>query len=786
MHAFTQDNCDYKVTGRVLDIDSKEPLPYATVTILNSTNGVVSDEEGNFVLTNICTEEIGLEARFIGYKTVVHHHDFNHYDHNDYNHIFYLAPEENLLESVVVEGETIVGEMKSLSVEKIDRSILNTKSTQSLASVISDIQGVTYNSTGSNVQIPVIHGLYGNRILIVNNGVKHGFQNWGTDHAPEIDITNANNVAVLKGAAGVRYGPEALGGVVVIEGNPLNLSQKMYGSLASGYQTNGQGYHVNGNIGAGYDRFSYHIGGNYVKIGDRKTPDYSLTNTGKEERSATVGFRYHLPKWDFKMYYSYIDQELGLLRASVAESGDLFSQSLAAEEPLFIRDFSYTINEPKQRTTHHLAKLEADWHTELGKFNLLLSQQINRRQEFDVRRSAELPIIDLQLNTTDARLEWFHPALGGLEGNVGIQYFYQNNDNNPGTRTTAFIPNYNTHRFSAYAIESIQRGNNTYEFGLRLDHEYNSARGRELNQDIFRNEFTFTNFTASLGLVRELSEKWQLRSNLGSAWRAPNMAELYSFGQHTFRVQYGLWRYYTDDEGVLRTDRVLTEQDGAGRSEKGYKWINELNYKNNHERFTITAYTHYIENFIFERPIAVIGFLWGPMPAFIYNQTDAFFIGTDLTYSRNFTDAVKGTVGTSYLWNFNVSDNEDLINQPPININSKLSWKTPSFLGLDFSQLTLETSYTFEQFQAPRTITPERLISREVEIGPDSEIFDFKDAPDGYFLGHVTYEWKLGKLGGQFQVRNVLNARYRNYLNQMRYFADEPGINFTAQIKYSF
>ena len=105
---------------------------------------------------------------------------------------------------------------------------------------------------------------------------------------------------------------------------------------------------------------------------------------------------------------------------------------------------------------------------------------------------------------------------------------------------------------------------------------------------------------------------------------------------------------------------------------------------------------------------------------------------------------------------------------------------------MDFSKLSLKTSYTFRQFQVPRTITPEQIISGKAEITPKSEIFDFKDAPDGYFLGHAEYEWKLGKLSGQLQVRNMLNVSYRDYLNQMRYFADEEGINYTVQVNYSF
>ena len=776
------DSCAYEIQGSIIDAETKQPIPFATVMIKNTRHGTVADKYGKFLLGELCEKEYTLVCSSIGYKLVIHHHDVHHDDP-----VIHMASTASELESVVVEGEAIVGDMQSLALDKIDRAQLAAKTTRTLASAIGDIQGVTLTSVGSNVQLPVIHGLYGNRILIINNGVKHGFQNWGTDHGPEIDIASANNISVLKGAAGVRYGPEALAGAVVVEGNPLNLSEKMYGNIASGYQTNGKGYHATANMGAGYEKFSYHVGGNYVRMGDRHTPDYSLTNTGMVERSANAGFRYHLSQWDFKVYYSYVDQDLGLLRSSVAESGDLFARSLNANQPLIIRDFSYDINEPRQDATHHLASLAIDWHSStLGDFALLLSRQNNLRQEFDVRRNAELPIIDLELNTTDTRLEWYHPSFGRLEGTLGLQYFSQNNDNNPGTGTTPFIPNYNTHRFSVFIIESLQKGSNTYELGLRLDHEYNSVRGRETSQAIFRNDYSFTNVTASMGFVRDFSPHWQLRTNLGSAWRTPNMAELYSFGQHGFKTQFGLWRYYTNENGELRTDRVLTEEDEAAEPEKGYKWINELTHQRDGHAFTLTAYAHFIDNFIFDRPVAVIGTIRGPMPVFIYDQADALFAGADLTYSRTFTKTLKGTLGASYLWSQNVRKNEPLINQPPVNINAELSWKTPSFLGLDFSKLTLQASYTFRQFQAPRTVTPEQLINDEVEITPDSEIFDFKDAPEGYFLGHALWEWKYGKLGGQIEVRNILNIAYRDYLNQMRYFADEVGRNFLLTINYKF
>ncbi|MEL7005352.1 MAG: TonB-dependent receptor, partial [Bacteroidota bacterium] len=138
----------------------------------------------------------------------------------------------------------------------------------------------------------------------------------------------------------------------------------------------------------------------------------------------------------------------------------------------------------------------------------------------------------------------------------------------------------------------------------------------------------------------------------------------------------------------------------------------------------------------------------------------------------------------------NVERNEPLINQPPLNLSAELSWETPTFIVLDYSKLTFNTTYTFKQFQAPRTIIPELLDgdleNGEVEVNLESEIFDFKDAPEGYFLADVRWEWKAGRLGGQLEVRNLLNAAYRDYLNQLRLFTDELGRNFLISLNYKF
>ena len=774
------ETCEYSLSGKVLDANTEGPILNAVIKVKGIEKYTTTNAEGAFKIDNLCTKNNTLIISCLGYTNSTKDHEHDSAIH------FYLTQQVTGLNEVVIQAKRRKEKgTATISQVTIGKTEITSNPTQSLAAVLSQQQGVTFMSAGTNVQLPVIHGLYGNRILVLNNGLKHGFQNWGADHAPEIDIASASSITVIKGAAGVRYGPEALGGAIIIEPNPLLLNNPLYAALSTGYQTNGKGYNTNFEIGNGTENWSYFANGNYTRIGNRNTPDYNLTNSGKEEKAFSFGVLHHLDQWDFKMNYSFVDQNLALLRASIANSPDSFIRAINSNEPIIINPFSYAINQPSQTTQHHLAKAEINWwYTQGAKLTLIGGVQLNKRDEFDVRRNAELPIINLDLLTYDYQLEWKHPKWYGLNGLLGAQYFSQNNDNNPGTQTTPYIPNYNTDRISAFAVESFTFGKNMIEAGLRFDLETNDVRGREINQDIFRDHYTFTNFTGSLGYVRQLSENSTFRTNIGTAWRTPNMEELFSFGQHGFKTTFGLLRF-TDTNGKLSTDEVIPLNQSTVHPERGYKFINEFQTSKNGNSHNLTVYSHYIENYVFDRPIGVFGTIRGPMPAFIFDQVDALFFGADYSWKKKWTDKISSVFGASYLWSRNVGDNAPLINQPPISMNVKLKWNQGKIGVFDASRWAIRPSYTFLQFQAPRTITPESLVDKSVELTTDSEIFDFAAATDGYFLLDLSWTFKRKNLSGGISVQNLLNTGYRDYLNQMRYFADESGRNLLFTLKYT-
>ena len=778
------DSCEHSVSGTILDIETKEPIPYVTIKIMGSEKYTTTDLNGDFIINGLCTNNNTIIASCFGYCDSVCE---DYHQHGKSPHI-YLKQDVLELNDVTIHAKKRIEEgVKTVSKSTIELEEIKNNPTQTLASLLSQTEGISFVSTGSNNQLPIIHGLYGNRILVLNNEIKHGFQNWGTDHAPEISLSSAHNITIIKGASGVRYGPEALGGTIIVEPNPLYLNEPLYASVETGYQTNGKGIFTNIESGIGFEKWSYFINGNFTKIGDLHSPDYSLTNTGKEEKYFGFGTRYQHKSIDVKAHYSYVNQNLALLRSSIADSGNAFVNAINSDKPLFIAPFSYDINAPNQKTDHHFLKLKMDWwYADNGKITFKSGTQLNKRQEFDVRRNSDKPIIDLDLITQDYQLEWNHPDWYKLDGLIGVQFFNQDNDNNPGTGTTPLIPNYNTHSFSAFIVESKTFDKNTFEFGSRIDFVSNDVRGRETNQNIYRDQYQFNNITFSLGVVREVSEKTTFRSNLGAAWRTPNMIELYGFGQHGFKTTYGLLRYYVNSDGELKTDKVIKMEDSSVKPEKGYKFINEWQHQNKDNTFKATVYGHYIENFIYNRPLAVLGTIRGPMPAFIYDQSNAVFLGTDFSWKKQWSKQIAGLFGFSYLWSKNIEKNEPLINQPPVTTNYQVTWTKKNVWKFDTSTISIRPSYTFQQYQAPRTIPPEDLIDGSVIITPESEIFDFKAAPEGYFLMDVAWRFQIKNVNASITVQNVFNTAYRDYLNEMRYFADEPGRNFLFTLRYSF
>ncbi len=782
--ALAQSNtCDVKVSGEVVDAVSKEPVAYATIQVVGSSVGVLTDEFGYFELDGLCDQEIDLKIAHLGYKSLVHHHDPDHH-----HHIVHLSPESLQLQGVVIEevkksAGLTSGVSKSISAKELDAYLGG-----NLGDALTTVSGVNAVSNGQNIVKPVVHGLHTNRVLIINNELRHEFQNWGDGHAAEIELSAVDRIEVVKGAATVRYGSEALGGVVKLSDAPLNLHSGFNGQAVMSGRSNGRAAHAAFNLQYGFDAVSLAVHAGTTKQGDLTAADYQLTNTGKQSWEAGLNARFHKGVSDFTLGLSHVQQKLGILRGSVVGNLNDLDTAMRTEPPYFTKDFSYEIGTPYQEVAHSMAKLKGLFLKGEHVFEIIYGLQRNSRKEFDVRRGTNnsLPSINLLLYAQSLSLDWEHPKLAAWKGNAGLQINFTDNNNIAGTNTTPFLPNYNTFKIGGYWIESVALTASTIDLGLRYDFQKSDVRGRDSSNEPYFNELRFENITATVGW-NKVTDHFNISTNLGLAWRAPNMAELYSFGKHQAIIQYGLLRYEIDENGQISTGKILTNEDKNVGSELGYKWVGSVDHQKNKSRLSFTLYANWIKNYIYSRPYGITQTQRGALPYYIYEQTNALLTGFDIDWSVKHNANWQSKFSGDYVYARDVKNDSWFVGIPPAAVKYELLYQKKNEGKVDYWSVGLSPGYIFSQYQAPQVITVGEIIESEGQIlNSATGVFDFLAAPAGYFLLQLNAKVNIKQFQLGLGVYNVTNAKYRSYTNTMRYFADEKGFDLSLDLKYNF
>ena len=277
--------------------------------------------------------------------------------------------------------------------------------------------------------------------------------------------------------------------------------------------------------------------------------------------------------------------------------------------------------------------------------------------------------------------------------------------------------------------------------------------------------------------------------NISSAWRPPHVAELYSVGTHQSAAanEYG---FLLNDS----TNEVLDIDDVSFKTEQAVKFVSTYQHRWNRFTIEIAPYANYIFNYIYLRPMGISQTVRGTYAYFRYTQTDALFLGADLSGVWRVHPFLKVTPKVSLLRASDVSNNDYLVFIPSNWYEVAIRYERPTFGGLKNFFVESKTKYVSRQNRAPRVVTVGEINdAREQGKDPfenDDSNFDFMEAPPGYFLWNVAagvsvkgektqYDFRLGS-------ENLLNTTYREYTNRFRYYADDLGRNFIVSVKCIF
>ena len=752
-------DCRLSLSGNVTD-NSNQPIGGVVVHIFHDSIGTTTDSLGNFQLPPLCEGKIVLVCDAVGFKSTSVEITLIEDKHIKIK----LSNQTNNLQEVTVQARK-QGDIHTLSMVRLDGTALEQTRGASLGESLRELPGVTSLQTGPTLFKPVIHGLYSNRILIMNNGVAQEGQQWGAEHAPEIDPFTANNIEVIKGAASVRYGSDAIGGVILLNPATLPTEKGMTGDLYTIAETNGKMGVVSGMLQGAFDKklrgLSWRVQGTARKAGNFRTPTYYLANTGTQEGDFSAELGYTIKGLRLDVYYSSYSTEVGIFAGAEANTLALIDSAFKAAKPFAPSLFTYKIDRSYQTVNHRLLKSTASYLFQNGgKIELNFALQTDVRNEYssDVQYNinpqfVDIPQLIFQLNTQTLDLTYHKAGRNGFSGSFGIAGMASGN---LVQGIFYLVPNFRSYNGGAFAIERYTRKKLTLEAGLRYDYRWLQVfRGNQTNLSVTEDDFTYSkNVTGTIGAIYQLNGNWTANGNIGTGWRAPSINEMFIDGVHFSNAQFEI------GDSTLKVERSMNS---------GFS----VNYNSTRLRGGVDVYYNIINNYIYEKPTLGFTPVYGVFyPTFQFTQSNVTIKGTDLNLAWDLSRHITLQSKTTIVRGYNESIHNYLIYMPADRFQNEIIYH--------FDKLgKLRTPYvSVENFS----------VLRQVQVPPNS---DYEPTPAGFSLynAHAGFVMPLPHgqtLRADVSVNNITNIIYRDYLDQYRYFANELGTNLTVRLKYSF
>lgn len=748
----SQSICNYSINGKITDLDDGKELE-GTFVIINNTNQTqITNDHGNFKFENLCSGNYTLTVRHVGCKDTL---ILVSLIKNTKLNIKLPHSAVELTEIDIMDKQPYIIQTQTI-IDIKDKELDKTRG-QSLGDALKLVTGVTTLNTGSTISKPMIHGLQGYRILILNNGIRQEGQQWGNEHAPEIDPFIAQKLSVVKGANAVRYGSDAIAGVILVEPNELPDTASVTGEVNLVGMSNGQTGVASGILQGYFDKikgFNWRVQGTYKKGGNIKTPTYYLKNTGVEERNFSYALGYHRTNWGIDGYYSQFNSKIGIFTgAHIGNLTDLQNAFNAQKPQDSLATFSYGIGRPYQDIAHELAKtklhihLSPRWIT-----NIQYAYQHNIRKEYDKHpplnnalASLNKPELDYRITsqTIDVLIE--HLNIKSFRGQFGGSFMNQKNV----YLGRFFVPNFINNTWGIFASERYLKQHIELEAGVRYDQKHLQSF-YYINNNLVKPDLNFNNLSWNIGSIIKPNSFVKFLINAGSAWRAPAPNELYSNGIH-----HGVGSIERGDAN-LKTEQVYN-----------LTISNITNIKN--LNLEITGYHNQFTNFIYLNPATQPELtIRGAYPVFYYKQANARISGFDGKVQFNFLKHFELTTKAMILRAWNETINDYLIYMPS-------------------DRYSLDLRYTKEFKKNIKTISFNvgyQLITKQWRVPKNT---DFAPPPKGYNLisAELSTDIKLKKqeLNISLNASNLTNEIYRDYLDRFRYFANSQGRNLTLRIK---
>jgi outer membrane receptor protein involved in Fe transport len=559
--------------------------------------------------------------------------------------------------------------------------------------------------------------LCGTRVLVLENGNRLEDYSWSDEDSPSVETAFTRRVELIRGPASVLYGSDALGGVLNVISPQLPDATNGGGITRTGFMLSAASNNAEVSAGAQVEGASGLFGWRVAAIGrgsgNLHTPGGELDNSGFGAFNGEANGGWRWPSGSsLAMRVVHYGGEFKLLEANAPPGEEGGPERKAGDDR-----FQITAQHP------------------VGRWRLEAKGQLQRHSLIEVADDStgtESEAFNLLLKTASLDLLAHH---GGLT--FGTTAIGQTND---ASGREPIVPDATTISSAAFAFGQWQLGGAASRWsllaGLRAD-----ARRLSVDRDdslgTVEQDQTSSAWSGNVGLVFTPAAAWALTVNLGRAWRAPTLFELFANGPHIGEARYELGDSTLNPESNRAID-------------VGVRW------RSARTRLELTAYHNGISDFIYVTPTALV---IDSLPVYQYVQAEAELLGGEAMLEaaigkglivRGRADVVRGT---------NLESHEPLPLIPPLN----------GVLGVSLRD---RVGVEVEAHAEPKRLNP----------------LDLPTA--GYGLVNLWGGGDVQLFGRSVHVdvslHNALDKRYRSFLSRYKGFADDPGRNLIVRLSTGF
>lgn len=496
------------IDGAVRDSATGKPVASARIVIQELKRGTTSHANGTFHLLNVPVGTWNVVVSAMGYDIYRVRVSVSEGDTAEVS--VQLAAGRYKTADVVVEG---LAHHHPPAAVALSESDLNRRQGRTVAEMLDAEPGISQRSMGSAPSRPVIRGMSGERLLIVEDGQRMGdLSASSSDHAVALDPLSAHSIEVIRGPRTLLYSSSPLGGVVdVVRGLiPQEADPHVSGRIRLGGETVNTGGSADAELTAPLGPLSLRAAGTYRATDNTRTPLGILQNTAVDTRSLSLGAghtaksltlgaggsayysRYGIPPDPFGGHPRGVSIEMERFRGE-ARARWIFGSS--GEDPDFL-------------TVHYTGTQY-------------------RHSEFE-SSGALGAAFGVQTHTAEARYD--------VGENTSVLAYGEYRD--AISTGLTFTPSTRSAGGTAAIYHRQQAGSVSLEGALRAEyrsHSPEAVRPTEAGAVRFR---SFAGFSAAVTARLPLTESFGLSAMVARGWRAPTADELFSAGPHLAAYSY--------------------------------------------------------------------------------------------------------------------------------------------------------------------------------------------------------------------------------------------------------